>query len=138
MGWLSSTNSDAVRLAWDASECTGDCEPHGVDGYRIHWGSESGIYPNDQDVGNTLEVEVDIPDGSYIVVTGYNSAGSSENSNEILLEFVPAVITQATKFQEATASSYRVGVDYEITFQNGNWVIIHRNLNPGDNVRLEY
>jgi len=79
---LSGSNCYAVTLAWDESVCEGDCTD-GVDGYKIYWGNQSGIYPNSQDVGNVLQTDIAIPSNSYIAVTGYNIQGESGYSSEI-------------------------------------------------------
>jgi hypothetical protein len=70
------------RLVWDPSSGQ-------VDGYKVHWGTSSGYYPNSMDVGNVLEIELtkaNFPNMQrtgtyYFVVTAYNEAGESDYSN---------------------------------------------------------
>ncbi len=71
-------NSFAVDLEWDSPS-----GPQEVDGYRVHWGAESGIYTNSQDVGNALQASLPIPLGSYINVTAYNEHGESDYDGEV-------------------------------------------------------
>jgi hypothetical protein len=73
---------NAATLRWDAS--TGD-----VTGYIIYYGNVSGIYDNNWDVGNNLQLP-DIADALslnpgtwYFVVRAYNTVGESENSNMV-------------------------------------------------------
>lgn len=71
-----------VNLAWDANP-----EPD-IEGYRIHYGTGSGIYAEALDVGNVTTSPLMVPEpGTYFaVVTAYNSAGlESLPSNEITI-----------------------------------------------------
>lgn len=76
--------AQAADLAWNASVVD---EQHAApDGYRIHWGSEPGVYTGQVDVGNQLFYH--IPDDYYgtfyFVASAYNEAGQSGYSNEVL------------------------------------------------------
>lgn len=65
-------------------------DPASVTGYRIHYGTSSGIYSTTIDVppllpdeGGIYYYEVDLPDTViYLAVTAYNSNGESAYSNE--------------------------------------------------------
>ena len=77
---------NAATLKWDAS--TGE-----VDGYIVYWGTETGVYPFHENVGNVLEVGTPNQDGAlaehfqlnpgtwYFVVRAYNTIGESGDSN---------------------------------------------------------
>lgn len=79
-----SVNADMLK--WDAS--TGD-----VTGYRIYYGTETGIYPHNEDIGNVTEFGTEGVDGTlaelldlnpgtwYIIVRAYNGTGESGDSN---------------------------------------------------------
>ena len=70
-----------VTLAWDANP-----EPD-IAGYRMHFGTVAGTYPNMVDVGNLVESPLQLPAGGtyYAVVTAYNTAGlESLPSNEVV------------------------------------------------------
>ena len=69
------------RLAWDASVST-------VDGYKIYWGTASGVYNapgSPRDVGNVLTAGIDIIETRqyFIAVTAYLGALESAFSTEI-------------------------------------------------------
>ena len=80
------TMANADVLRWDAS--TGD-----VAGYTVYWGTDTGVYPNHENVGNVLEIGTPNQDGAlaehfqlnpgtwHFVVRTYNVAGESGDSN---------------------------------------------------------
>ena len=69
-----------VHLAWDPS--SGD-----VTGYRIYSASSSGAYSNNFiEVGNVTDyvvTDLQMDSAYYFVVRAFNSAGESNNSNEV-------------------------------------------------------
>ena len=72
-----------VTLAWDRNP-----EPD-VEGYRLHYGRESGVYPTVVDVGDVVTATISLPDPGtyYVVATAYNTAGlESLPSIEVVLE----------------------------------------------------
>lgn len=79
-----------VTLSWNPSSS------ENVTGYRVHYGQQSGNYPNSIDVGNQLTAEVaNLIDGTtyYFAVTAYNNAGEeSEPSEEFHYMPSPAVL----------------------------------------------
>jgi hypothetical protein len=74
---------DAVNLTWDAS-----VSPE-VTGYKLHYGTESGVYTTTIDVGNVLTYTIDdgmFTPGStqYIAATAYApDVDDSGYSNEV-------------------------------------------------------
>ena len=68
-----------VTLAWDPN-----AEP--VDGYRLHYGTSSGIYTHSMDAGNATQATIsglNTDTTYYIVVRAYDADGESGNSNEV-------------------------------------------------------
>src|ERR1700675_4510423 len=74
VGSLSQAHAaSSVTLAWDPPNGTS-----GIAGYRVHYGTYSGIYPQIINVGNTTTVTVPnlVPGQTYyVVVTDYNTVG---------------------------------------------------------------
>ena len=90
--FLCATGAEAnsVTLAWDPS--TGD----DVAGYRLMYGTTSGSYPQQINVGNTTAFTVSsLPDGIYyFVVQAYSSSGmASPASNQVVVTLGTAIIT---------------------------------------------
>ena len=88
MGSLSSASAaDSVSLAWDANS-----EPD-LAGYRVHYGTTSGIYTGTIDVGNFIEATVpNLTVGTtyFFAVTAYDTAElESEPSNEVSVTIAP-------------------------------------------------
>lgn len=105
--------TQAADLAWNASVVD---EQHAApDGYRIHWGSEPGVYTGQSDAG--LALTWHIPDDwygqYYFVASAYNSAGQSGYSNEVIFtRDQPQPYTGATGLR---ASRYQIGGHMAIT-----------------------
>ncbi|MFZ5573116.1 MAG: Ig-like domain-containing protein [Thermodesulfobacteriota bacterium] len=73
--------ADAI-LSWGA--CTGE-----VTGYRVYYGTTSGSYASNREVGNVTQYalsNLSLTEGStyYFVVRAYNAAGEGPNSNEVI------------------------------------------------------
>lgn len=69
-----------LNMAWDAS-----VTPE-VIGYRVYYGTQSGVYTQSKDVGNVLSTAIqDLQEGQtwYFVVRAYTATDESANSNEI-------------------------------------------------------
>lgn len=74
------TNPPGVTLAWDASS-----DPSVV-GYKIHYGSQPGIYTNSASVGGATSVALGLAAGTtyYFAATSHDASGTdSIYSNEI-------------------------------------------------------
>ena len=70
----------SVTFAWDPNP-----EPD-VIGYRLHYGTQSGVYSTILDIGNYVsETLTNLQAGNtyYVTVTAYNSVGESGYSNEV-------------------------------------------------------
>ena len=92
-----------VTLNWEAS-------PSGsVNGYRVYFGAESGIYTNTTDVGNVTVLTIPGLEGGvtyYFVVSAYDATGlESDFSNEVA--YTPAVNSapQASSLQLRVTSA---------------------------------
>jgi hypothetical protein len=104
LAWNASAVNQACCDAGDCTGCDGCCQP---DGYRIHWGSSSGVYTGQNDAGNNLTWH--IPDdwfGSYyFAASAYNATGQSGYSNEVLFtrsqpqEYIGATGLRASRYQ---------------------------------------
>ncbi len=74
-------------LVWDAPTTNEDGSTlTDLAGYRVHYGTTSGSYPDHVDVGNVTTYSiVSLPAGTYyFVVTASNTAGvESVNSNQV-------------------------------------------------------
>ena len=129
---------NAVTLAWDANS-----EPD-LAGYKIHWGTQSRAYTNIFDVGNVIQTDVDIPIGSYIAATAYDTDGNESGYSDEIFYTENTGHTGATRlivsqWSIPSASGMRLGVDYEmVELPNGDILYIFKHLLPGQRVRLEY
>lgn len=73
-------HAGSVTLAWDASPSTG------VTGYRLHYGTQSGVYTATLDAGNVTTATISgLADDTtyYIAATAYNPGYESNYSNEV-------------------------------------------------------
>ncbi len=70
----------AITLAWDPS-----LTPPPVNGYRLKYGTQPGIYTVVQDVGTAIQAEITglAPGTYYFAAFAYNAAGESVASNEV-------------------------------------------------------
>ncbi|MDL1984267.1 MAG: fibronectin type III domain-containing protein [Deltaproteobacteria bacterium] len=74
-----------IQFAWDSS-------PDPVSGYRVYYGTSSGNYTKNMDVGNVATYTLTGLEDEhtyYIAVTAYNDSGESNYSNEIFGVSVP-------------------------------------------------
>ena len=82
------TNNAPGTLTWDAPTTNTDGLPiTGLGGYKIYYGTSSGIYTGVLDVGNITSYTVDnlnlAPNTYYVAITAYDSSGNeSDFSNE--------------------------------------------------------
>ena len=107
LGWFSFAQAgQTVTLAWDANS-----EPD-IAGYRLHYGTSSGIYTETIDVGNNTSATVaTLTAGStyFFVVTAYNTATlESEASNEVSAR-IPQITSALTAVGNRNAEfSYQI------------------------------
>jgi len=95
-------NEAAVTLAWNANP-----EPN-VAGYRLQYGTVSGVYPNSIDAGNeTSATATGLNEGTvyYFVVVAYNNAGQTSAPSSQISYTVPGTPNTAP-----TAGSFAVTV----------------------------
>jgi hypothetical protein len=113
-GWLftgslsNAQDTQSVSLAWDAST------EQDIAGYRIHYGTTSGVYTTTLDVGNTSEVTIsNLPTGNtyFFVVSAYSTASlESLPSNEASFAAEPAVIRGAYSGATISGADAYVGL----------------------------
>ena len=74
--------AEAATATWDPNP-----EPD-VLGYVLAYGTQSGVYTTEINVGNVLSYEFFSPPGYryYLVVRAYNAMGVGPNSNEVMLD----------------------------------------------------
>ena len=87
---IAAAGLDAATATWDRNS-----EPD-VAGYKLSYGTQSGIHPITIDVGNVTSYQFSPPAGNryYVVVQAYNTAGEmSEKSAEAILDVPTDVIT---------------------------------------------
>ncbi len=79
-----------VALPLEAATATWDRSPESnVTGYRLSYGTQSGVHPTSIDVGNVLTYQFFPPAGAryYVVVQAYNSSGTlSAKSTEVIVD----------------------------------------------------
>ena len=146
--WPAIGYAQSVTLAWDPSTSTN------VAGYRINYGTQSGIYPNVVDVKNVTTYQVqglDVTQNYFFAVTAYDTSGvSSSFSNEVELPAAyPPGTTTISSFTAnsaypllagtavtwtAAATSLKGAVEYRFVLYSastGAWVIAqdYRQLN---------
>ena len=112
---LESAHAAEVTLAWDSAG-----EGQNIDGYTLSYGTESGIYTTDIDVGNTttcIVPDLEPGDTYYFTVAAYNSYGTSGYSNEV--SYTPPfpssetfVITTSAGVHGGISPSGSIVVDY--------------------------
>jgi hypothetical protein len=147
-------NAAPVKLAWDAND-----PAEAVEGYKLHWGNESGIYCCWLDVGLVTQSGViDIPLDSYIAATAYKtctqemvdytdpddpdyvnpcqSVGQeleSDYSDEILFASIASACCGSINYQWIDKMVLQMGKDYETTIlPDGSPLIILPDTDSGD------
>ena len=93
LGIASSAQAASVTLAWDPS--------NGAAGYVVLWGTSSGVYGGQRDVGNVTQAQVDaLADGAtyYFTVQAYGTTGllSGPSSEVSATTPVPSGTTTTT------------------------------------------
>jgi len=99
--WCSHLFALSVTLNWDA-----DAGPNIV-GYRVYYGTESGVYTQAADVGNTTSASIaNIEPGNtyYFVVTASNASGlASHPSSEVSFETGPLAVNDTVLLVSASS-----------------------------------
>lgn len=79
--------AQSASLNWSPVEPTASAN---VSGYYVHWGTETGVYPERMDVGNVVKVSEIVNAFSlksgvtyYFVVSAYNEIGEGLISNVV-------------------------------------------------------
>jgi hypothetical protein len=86
-GGVTQTTSGPVTLSWDAPTTNTDGFPlTNLAGYKIHYGTQSGIYTATITIGNVTHYAFTLPSGTYyFAVTSYDMLGSESSfSNEAI------------------------------------------------------
>jgi hypothetical protein len=131
----------SVALRAEAATATWDPNPEpGVLGYVLAYGTASGVYTTEINVGNVLSYEFFSPPGYryYLVVRAYNGMGVGPNSNEVVLDLTttapdqpataPPTVVQAEPANVAVAGDFDgdgqfdAGVYYPAT---GEWRLFY-------------
>lgn len=97
-----------AAIAADAATATWDRNPEAtVTGYRLSYGTQSGVHPTIIDVGNVITFQFFPPAGQryYVVVQAINTTGLSSKSAEVILDVPPAGNQPPVLTQPATQSS---------------------------------
>ncbi len=95
---------EAATLAWDAN-------PEPVTGYRVSYGTTSGVHTTSVDVGNVLTYILTPPSGQryYIVVQASNNNGVGPKSNEVVLDLRTTATNQPPTLNQPANQSGFVG-----------------------------
>jgi uncharacterized delta-60 repeat protein len=109
-----------LQIAWATGTIQWDPVP-GATGYKIHYGSSSGIYTGVIDVGNTTSYPVlSLPVGTdYVVVTCIVGGIESNYSTEISASVNPGIFGRVT---DASSGNGLADADVSAFDQNYNWV----------------
>lgn len=125
-------SAEIVILAWDRNP-----EPD-VIGYRVYFGTTTGVYPGLLDVGNATEAVLDSLAGEttyYVVVTAYNTAGlESEFSEEITFATdpdPPGIPAATLVFLEAESGTATLPLSREDDPAASGGVLINSGANSG-------
>ncbi len=88
-GNIPGNGSSSITLAWDApTENTDNSPLTDLAGYKIYYGTSSGLYSESLDVGNVDEVTISkLSSGKWCFVsTAYNSSGNESFFSEEICE----------------------------------------------------
>jgi len=91
--YSTSLHAATVTVAWNPSP-----SPE-VTGYRVQYGSTSGIWPTVIDVGPATTARVTLDPGRYFfTVVAYSQTGVSASSNEVAVTILPATTADPCAF----------------------------------------
>ena len=110
----------SVTLAWDAN-----AEPD-IAGYKVYWGTSSGVYNQFDDVSQTTALVSDLTVGVryYFAVTAYNEAGVESGYSEEVSEIVPS--------PDSTPEPQLVNISTRVRVHGGDNVMIGGFIIDGD------
>ncbi|MDR3556359.1 MAG: hypothetical protein P4L55_16515, partial [Syntrophobacteraceae bacterium] len=106
MSWSSGALAAQAVLAWNASTDTS------VTGYKVYYGTQSGVYQTPIDAGNTTTYTVtglSDTQAAYFVVTAYSSTQESGFSPELACDFITAQAPSNGQITPAGTTSVSTG-----------------------------
>ncbi len=106
---IPNAHSTPLTLAWDPSPST-------VSGYKLHYGTSNGVYPNSVDAGTRTTYTLDLSNPTlYIVATAYDDAGNeSAPSNQVIAHSITS--SAGTGGTISPRGTFYVGRGSEQTF----------------------
>ncbi len=113
----SQASSAEVTLAWNASSGSD------VSGYRIYYGTSSGNYTNNTNVGRYTSCTISSLDTNrtyYFAATAYNSSGQESAFSNQVSKYVPQDSTSTTSTTSGSAATLDNGGSG--TSSTGTWV----------------
>lgn len=133
-GWALTPPASAGQavLSWDPPTTNADGSPlTDLSGYRIYYGTSSGVYGTATDVGNVItSIITNLTDGAiyYFAVTAYDLSGNESNfSNEVnktILSIPPGNIDTSTPASVNRVDGYdliSLELAWESTPFNTHW-----------------
>ena len=111
----------SVTLSWDANT-----EPD-IAGYKVYWGTSSGVYDQFSDVSQTTASVSDLTVGVryYFAVTAYNEAGLESGYSEEVSAIVPSP-------DSTPAPQYLLNISTRVRVRGGDNVMIGGFIIDGD------
>ena len=111
----------SVTLSWDPNT-----EPD-IAGYKVHWGTSSGVYGQFSDVSQTTASVSDLAVGIryYFAVTAYNKAGLESGYSEEVSAIVPSP-------DSTPAPQYLLNISTRVRVSGGDNVMIGGFIIDGD------
>lgn len=106
-----------VKLAWDAS-------PNATNGYRVYWGSTSGVYAFKEDVGDVLAYTVTLPKAgtTFFVVTALAEDLESAPSNEVSDSWNGPQSPGTLRIEQTTTTEVKTTTDVIVGKVPAEWV----------------
>lgn len=132
--WLflcpSSSAVQSVNLSWDASPSAE------VAGFRVYYGTESGVYPTTVDVGNVTELKLDgFEEGLtyYFALTAYDAVGQESDFSDEIAYAVPGILPSDNSISiQQPLSDPWVTVNWDTSFGTDiSWYAIYYGTESG-------
>jgi hypothetical protein len=113
--------TNSITLSWDANS-----EPD-IAGYKLYWGTSSGVYDQSNDVSQTTASVPNLTVGVryYFAVTAYNKAGLESGYSEELSAIVPSP-------DSTPAPQYLLNISTRVRVRGGDNVMIGGFIIDGD------